>query len=878
MAKKFVQILMVATSPCRGRLPDAAIHHGYKGTGATMRSTSLFSYFVLQLSKLCSANFGRPLTKSSSAMAPNQPPRSPPKDPRLSQSSSSYKVQKRPTPIVSPRLHSSGRSEAIRGADRTNTIASSICTDDNEDWTSRVSSESEGDEHTTTQVDLSMLRTALEESIRDSHNELENRVSKGERSPLLDQVSQHLLVSPPSSPDSLNSEGSLPSPASKKRIAQSRMKGLDELMKRDADLHNMMHDLAGIREWWTGNKQAWYEMREKIRGLDNQISDLQTQAEQHYQMIGTKRSHLRQLYGSTVGFIDERWAPQIEELKEQREINLAWFEENRGLMKKVWARVQDIADTVYLDSKANKKLGSSYPATHDISNLLWFQREDKGLKWWLRQARKDVETLRDRIQNLLDSDHARVESRALEHRKLEGQLKFWQDAFQEGDIEADMQISELRQNQRKGYNIEIRQIMNARQIARVDEFREEYDVKEMIKDLQLRDQESILMRKILTDIFERNRRIRQRLNEISRYPPNIRPAGHRSDICFYTDIYHLVRHHIHRTIQGLNLGTSLDQVSYSQTKRKKIVARIKDYPESDTEAFFLDFVARWGPRNAPVDHEALGSLTADSRREALYFTTMVKDCQEIITEQEPAFRTLKKLTHPAAYLLPKICNVTLKKTPPNSPFDLARTMGSTIPLITCQFILEQPPKEPTGTHADTHYPWYKLLRDFMTSPDIFPLFRSNTYAGGRRSWNKEEFFTNINSLLKTPVDHHILEAFLSYCSHTNDLFRMTEFMRRIEVIPEGWELCEENPVQGLYRKVPASSLPRPRGIDRLEHVLCVHWREIGCENSDREIAEEDLRKFLNSALPNDDRISKDSMRQAVSYWSNVGQFFVLVNP
>ena len=811
-------------------------------------------------------------------MAPSRPPPSPPRDPRLSQSSSSYGVQKRPAPIVSPRLQISGRSEAIRGIGRSIPIASSIYTDDYEDWTSRVSSESEGDEHTATQVDLSMLGTALEESIRDSHNELENRVSKEERSPLLDQVSQHLLLSPPSSPDSLHSESSPPSPASRKRIAQSRLKKLDELMKRDADLHNMMRDLAGIREWWKGNKRAWYEMREKIRGLENQISDLQTQADQHYQMIGNDRSHLRQRYGSTVGFIDERWAPQIEELKEQREINLAWFEENRELMKKVWARVQEITDTVYLDAEANKKLGSSYPATHDISKLSWFQREDKGIKWWLRQARKDVETLRDRIQNFLDSDHAQAEYRALEHRKLEGQLKFWQDAFQEGDFEADMQISELRQNQRKGYNIEIRQIMNARQIRRVDSFREEYDVKEMIQDLQLRAQESILMRKILSDIFERNRQIRRRLNEICRNPPNISPAGSRSDICFYTDIYHLVRHHIHRTIQGLELGTLLDQVSYSQTKRKKIVSRINEYPKSDTEAFFLNFVARLSPKNAPVDCEALSSLTADSRREAVSFTTMVKDCQEIIKEQEPAFKPLKNPTHPAAYLLPNIRNVTLKKTPPESPFDLARTLGSTIPLITCQSILEQPPKEPAGTHADTHYPWYELLRDFITSPDIFPLFRSNTYAGGRRSWNKEEFFTNINALLKTPVDHHILEAFLSYCSHTGDLFRMSEFRRRIEMIPEGWELCEENPVRGLYRKVPASSLPRPRDIDRLEHILRQHWRDIGCENPDRKIAEEDLRKFLNYALPNDHRISKEQMRQAVSYWSNVGHFFVLVNP
>jgi hypothetical protein len=44
------------------------------------------------------------------------------------------------------------------------------------------------------------------------------------------------------------------------------------------------------------------------------------------------------------------------------------------------------------------------------------------------------------------------------------------------------------------------------------------------------------------------------------------------------------------------------------------------------------------------------------------------------------------------------------------------------------------------------------------------------------------------------------------------------------------------------------------------------------------VNEEDLRKFLNGAMPNDHRISKEWMRTAVSYWSNVGQFYVLVNP
>ena len=83
---------------------------------------------------------------------------------------------------------------------------------------------------------------------------------------------------------------------------------------------------------------------------------------------------------------------------------------------------------------------------------------------------------------------------------------------------------------------------------------------------------------------------------------------------------------------------------------------------------------------------------------------------------------------------------------------------------------------------------------------------------------------------------------------------------------------------GLYRKVPLTSVARPQGINRLEHILRKYWRELECGSPDREVDEVDLRQFLNGVLPNDQRISKEKLRQCVSYWSTVGQFFSLLNP
>jgi hypothetical protein len=804
----------------------------------------------------------------------------PPKEPQQSQSSRNHRVQRRPSAISHPRPQISGRDQAIRGNSRSKPLSNGHSTADNWDgasWTSRVTDSDDADEHTATQVDISMLGSALDESIRDSHAELQNRVISGENSPQLDQVSQHLLASPPPSPDSVPGGWSPMTPTAKVRHAELQQQELEELMKRDDALHRMMNDLSGIREWWKGNKQAWHEMREKVRSFDNDISALQAQVDQHRRMVWNGKDGMSDFYGSTADFLDERWAPQIEELKEQREANLPWFDENKRLMRMVWARVKEMGDTVYMEAKDNRKLASSYPATNDISSLSWFQ--DRGLKWWLKHAGRDMETLRDKIQGLLDSEHAKAEERGQKGHEFKQQLKVVQDAIKDADSEADFQISELQENKPRGYEADTKRILEDRRNRKIHDLREAIDLEAMIKDLQLRDQESVLMRKTLTDIYERNRQIRRRLNETYRHPPKINPADAQSESAFYTDFYHLVRHHIHRTIQGLDLGTMLDKVSYSQTNRENIIIRMKvDANEGNTEPFFVDFVARMGPRNAQIDYESLRSLVEKSSQEARNFRALVEACQSIIDEPNPAFTPIANPTHPASYMVPNVLNVTLEKEPPDSPFELARTMGSNITLAVAKSILKKPPSEPAGTYTDNNYPWHELLRNFFTSPDIFPLFRSATYTGSRRSWNKDEFINYVNSLLKTPLEHRIIEAFLVYCSHTSDLFRITEFRRRVNVIPDGWELCEEKRVRGLYRKVPPSSLSRPRGIDRLEHVLCKNWGAVGCENPDRNMDEEDLRKFLNEAMPNDHRISKERMRMCVSYWSNVGQFFVLVNP
>ena len=811
-------------------------------------------------------------------MAPKTPPGAPTlrRDPRGVGSSSNNRVQKKPAPLRPSASQSSGRNQALRGPSGSNAAAQNATGAETvSSWTSRV--ESEEDEHAATQVDLAMLGTALNESIRDNHAELERRVNSGGNSPQLAEVSRHLLESPPSSPDSIHSDGSPKSPGAIARLAKIQAQELNELSKKDAVLHRMMSDLSGIQEWWKGNKIIWHEMRERIRQYDSDISGLQAQAEQHRRMV--RKSGMSTSYGSTADFVDERWAPQIEQLKQMRDANLGWFVNNRKLMKAVWSRVKEMGDTLYTENKDNRKLGSRYPATRDITKFNWYQDLSKGVRWWIKATGDDIIILRDKIQAALDTDRARADQRDQQLSELKRKLRATEGATKYDDSVTDGQISELQDLKPRGYEAQISQILTERRAAKIKEMREAYDQRAMINDLEIRERESIFMRKHLTEIRERNRQMYLRLKETRREMPRVDPYTTDALCYFYEKFYHIVRHHIHRTVLALEFAGMLDQVSYAQDKRSQIIEQMELYGGEgyNTDEFLLAFQSQLVPQNGRVHYRALSDVAAVSSSEGRDFKLMVRTCQAIIDAPEPPLK-IKDKENAALYLVPDVQNVVLNKPPPETPFNLARTLGSNITLAVAKTILEQVPSEPEGTHADQNYPWYELLRNFFVSSDIFPLFRSNTVNGVRRSWNRDEFINYVNSLLRTPVERRILEAFLAYCSHTGDLFRLTEFRRRVDVISAGWELCEENRPMGLYRKVPLSTRPRPQGIDRLEQYLHKYWRELECGSPDREVDDEDLRRFLNAAMPNDQRISKEKLRQCVSYWSSVGQFFSLLNP
>ncbi|KAJ5042260.1 uncharacterized protein L3040_004813 [Drepanopeziza brunnea f. sp. 'multigermtubi'] len=109
-----------------------------------------------------------------------------------------------------------------------------------------------------------------------------------------------------------------------------------------------------------------------------------------------------------------------------------------------------------------------------------------------------------------------------------------------------------------------------------------------------------------------------------------------------------------------------------------------------------------------------------------------------------------------------------------------------------------------------------VLEDFFISPDVFPDFG---LSGD--TWSLREFITAVNNHLYAPVPEIVLEAFVTYCHHTSQLFYIGAQSRRIAPITRkyGWVNCHEEPVGGPRRKVTYDSKKKPKGLADLEELV-----------------------------------------------------------
>jgi hypothetical protein len=168
-----------------------------------------------------------------------------------------------------------------------------------------------------------------------------------------------------------------------------------------------------------------------------------------------------------------------------------------------------------------------------------------------------------------------------------------------------------------------------------------------------------------------------------------------------------------------------------------------------------------------------------------------------------------------------------------------------------------------------------VLEDFFISPDVFPEFG---LSGD--TWSLKEFVTAVNNHLYTPVPEIVLEAFVTYCHHTSQLFYIGAQSRRIAAITRkyGWVNCHEEPVGGPRRKVTYDSKKKPRGLADLEELVLQNLNIIPYKPplylaSDILGAINAWKPKVLGFLP---KVKTDAAtyKKHLRYWSDAGTFFV----
>lgn len=134
------------------------------------------------------------------------------------------------------------------------------------------------------------------------------------------------------------------------------------------------------------------------------------------------------------------------------------------------------------------------------------------------------------------------------------------------------------------------------------------------------------------------------------------------------------------------------------------------------------------------------------------------------------------------------------------------------------------------------------LNAFFVSPDIEPLFRYESF----KKTTKSEFFDFINSILKTPLTHPEVEAFLYHCNESGQFFRLNRYRGDISRVDAGWEDVDKMPVAGRQR---LSIRRKPTGADDLEKWLQKNKDERGLVAGNRDMAFDSFVLMLRSYNP-----------------------------
>jgi hypothetical protein len=652
-----------------------------------------------------------------------------------------------------------------------------------------------------------------------------------------------LLKSPPVSPGDV---GPVPaSPRANARAAYFKRKTYPDLIRTDHRLRKLLDDVVGIREWWTQNKTEWRRKKNELAGIGDGLTTLESQA----------------LYDENV---DEE---EIETYRTRHNDMLKWFEENRTLMRLVWNRFQMInggvtedlgpkwVDIVNNSPKQNPifievsptNIRFQYRSPRDPENAKRWLVDLRTAFWWLETAHTDLRSHHTRLKDLIERlivDKAKCAGLI---QTSESRMKDQDYQIKEEDHKADLQIQQLMEERPEDYKVLILSVIEKRRHEKFAIENGSDRVNFVAYKLKAAELDAIL--KVLTEQDDLVKNIAT-LVQVQLFEINENGLDARNREVFL-DCHQICYLYSERRELSLQIRSALIEGALPIATKYKIIARINTYigDYSVEELPMIDM--RYKSKDIQIYRGQLHSATRG-------FITLADDIPRISRQAEPASGAdyrLRQINDPR----------TILQRPRNSSSRIdVNTLGfaSNMTLALAKFHMDS--KSGVKSNAT-------IIRELFTSPDIFIMFHPS--YNPIQTWIKDEFFERINSKLEKKLSSEILEAFLVYCTHSGELFRVSYFGQKVIPILSGWETCYETRKSGVKRSLIEANIPQLEHTAEIEQIMDTKLTYFTKERY-RTINRDIVREAINSHLPRLQKLDTVDMHGLVAFWTLVGRYYV----
>lgn len=545
---------------------------------------------------------------------------------------------------------------------------------------------------------------------------------------------------------------------------------VENVVRNNADLRELLTTSEGIREYWKTLTEEWRDQQIILQSIERNLTTMGEVGHAVY------------------------YPGQIEAENDRKDELLEWFGQKRIVLRLLLQRLRNLETAAAALARRPEQRGpvpqapefDLYTGADDVRQLDWYQDLNRGPRWWLDRALDDMEVTMDKhdrltylhndqktdVQRLIAGANDRITDRKfrLGRAATDADAEIMDEYAIVTQAAANDVLIDIDQAMREKIQI----IRDRKDAAMVALNRENNADQALMRSWNLLELYEDHHQTLESDFFARYNTIYNALVHIH----NLLDDGPAPTERELNASYKLAWYLYDRESRFRDLSRFLDNT----TMRSAISQYLSDYSQDN----FWDLNAL---QNVAIE-QLLPICNAEMRSLLQLISTLRIVAPHLDNDPAPAFEAPPpSYSPPPQYSLPLVATGSFWA--PN------RIEGS-------KHILHTAYQGPTvnGTYDPT-FTWGYQLRAFFGSPDIWRFFIDK-----RTSYTKNEFFDEVNNLCQFNVPEGVLEAWLHFCTYTQEFFHLGQISGKVTVIDKGWETKLENELGGMSRRMNPAALAR----------------------------------------------------------------------